>query len=358
MRRLRRQITGAPGGPSPASGSLRPVVYLPTWARWDVMRQRPQYLLAAFARAGHPVFFVDPREPRRRVADGVTIVPSLDEVPGGHTIHYTHFAPLREVFSRFHDPVIVYDVLDDLSIYDADEVGMPEPSRVRSHHPAVMETADVVIASSPVLADRHGAERDDILLVENGVELHRFAAPTQRPPDLPDTAPIIGYHGAVARWFDFDLLAAVAADNPDWWLVLVGPVSPEVRSDLDAMPRNVVSLGERPSDAIPAYVAAFDVGAIWFLVDDMTRGVSPLKLFELLAAGVPTVSTPLPACEGVPGVAVAADPVAFAAAVRTALEVDDAGRAALRAAAAGASWDERIAPLLERLDRQGSRRVP
>ena len=30
------------------------MVYLPTWVRWDVMRQRPQYLLEAFKRLDLP----------------------------------------------------------------------------------------------------------------------------------------------------------------------------------------------------------------------------------------------------------------------------------------------------------------
>ena len=37
------------------------------------MRQRPQYLVAAFAAAGHETWFVDPRESRERTVDGVKI---------------------------------------------------------------------------------------------------------------------------------------------------------------------------------------------------------------------------------------------------------------------------------------------
>ncbi|MGI9584854.1 MAG: hypothetical protein ACR2N7_04630, partial [Acidimicrobiia bacterium] len=40
----RDSLSGRPALPSPAPGELRAVVYLPTWAHWDEMRQRPQFI--------------------------------------------------------------------------------------------------------------------------------------------------------------------------------------------------------------------------------------------------------------------------------------------------------------------------
>jgi glycosyltransferase involved in cell wall biosynthesis len=45
---------------------------------------------------------------------------------------------------------------------------------------------------------------------------------------------------------------------------------------------------------LPAYVQAFDVGIIPYVLNDWTRAVDPLKLLEYLAAGIPVVSTPIP----------------------------------------------------------------
>ncbi|MFV1962312.1 MAG: hypothetical protein ACC658_10810, partial [Acidimicrobiia bacterium] len=38
VRKVQAKLAGAPAGPIPGPGGLRPVVYLPTWARWDEMR--------------------------------------------------------------------------------------------------------------------------------------------------------------------------------------------------------------------------------------------------------------------------------------------------------------------------------
>jgi glycosyltransferase involved in cell wall biosynthesis len=322
------------------------------------MRQRPQYLLQAFAALGHPVFFVDPREPALREADGVHIVPALDAVPGRSPILYVHFAPLRHLFDSFEDPVVVYDLLDDLSIYDADEDGMPEERRVRFHHPRVMERADVVMVSNPVLADTHRAERADLVLVPNGVDAGRFGAPAAPPSDLSgDGRPVVGYHGMVSYWFDVDLLAAVATARPGYRFVLVGPVDPRVAervAPLRALP-NVELLGERPSSLMPSYVQAFDVGTVWFQVNDLTRAVTPLKMYEYLAAGVPCVATPLPACVDEPAVTTAATPDEFAAALDRALA--SAHAAALRETARRHDWTALLRPVVDRLGALGLDRV-
>ncbi len=339
------------------------MVYLPTWLHWDQMRQRPQYLLEALAAHGHDVWFTDPGTATTERRGTVRIVPDLRRVPGRQPILYVHFAPARQAFAHFREPVVIYDLLDDLSIYDDGHV--PAGERVATHHGPLIREADVVIASSQTLLERHLAERDDIVLVATGVDPERFGSAAGRPADLPapDPArPLAGYHGAVDDWLDFDLVEQVAGRLPGWRFVLVGPVADRVRSRADrlaAMP-NVDLLGERPSDDMPAYVQAFDVAAIWFRVDLLTKAVSPLKLYEALAAGTPVVSTALPVAVAEPAVRVATGAPAFAAALAEAHAgaADPAFAAQARATAAGASWRERVRPLLERLDELGKRRAP
>ncbi|HSJ72595.1 MAG TPA: glycosyltransferase [Acidimicrobiia bacterium] len=356
-------LAGYPKLEPPRAGGLRPVVYLPTWARWDEMRQRPQFIVDAFAERGHDAYFVDPREERIRTVGRVTIVPTLEDTPRSEVILYVHFAPLVSLFDRYDDAVVVYDILDDLTIYDEDEVGMPEHRRVRFHHPLVMDRADVVMASAPALIDEHRSERSDILYVENGVDPTAFGGPLPAPADLPEVGgSVVGYHGMIARWFDFDLVGAVADELSEVAFLLVGPVDPSVRGRLDDLEArsNVHYLGPRLSNEIAAYVQSFDVGIVPFVVDDLTRAVSPLKMYEYMAAGVPVVATPLPVCETHPLVATTDHPRNF---VRLVVEALDRSRDAafvdsLRQAAHEASWSNRIAPVIARLDEREQLRVP
>ena len=309
------------------------------------------------------VYFVDPRERYSRTAGDVSIVPSLDDVPAEHVILYIHFAPLRELVGQFDDAVAVYDILDDLTIYEADETGLPAERTVAHHHPFLMKRADQVIVSNPVLAERHRSERNDLILIENGVDVARFSDPVPPPAGLPSAnGPVIGYRGAVARWFDFDLLRSVAVAEPDWSFVLVGPIDRRVAVEVESVASlpNVEFIGERGSDAMPAYAQAFDVEAVWFVVDELTKGVTPLKVFESLAASTPVVSTPLPACEAIPGVRTAANPAAFRDQLDAALQdaTDPDWSAYALATANDADWSHRLRPLLDRLDDANERLVP
>ncbi len=362
---VQRRYVNAPQVPTlpgPNLGELRAIVYLPTWARWDEMRQRPQYLMKAFAAAGHPAYFVDPREPALRDVDGVHIVPSLRDVPGSGVILLVHFAPLRELFDLFDDPVVIYDIHDDLTIYHPDEVNVPPEQRVIAHHGAVVAEADVTIVSLDVLADRHRDEAPDLIVVENGVDAEVFQSPTTRPSDFPDTTgPVVGYHGALSYWFDFDLIYDVARMRPGWDFVLVGPVLPGAEDEADrvAALENVHLVGAKSSDDIPAYVQCFDVGLIPFRIDTMTLAVSPLKMFEYLAVPVPIVATPLPAAAQAEIVHTAEGAGDFVAALDAALDERD-DQDFLRAAASQvhrAEWSARIEPILDRLEALGRRRV-
>lgn len=358
--RLRSWLVDKPRLPGPGPGEPRAVVYLPTWEHWDSMRQRPQYVVTAFADAGHPTYFVDPTERGTREADGVTITGSLRDVPRSGVIVYLHFAPLRHLIENFEDAVVVYDLLDDLSIYDLQEAGLPEKRKVRAHHAEVMERADVVTVSNRVLLERHRSERSDIILMLNGVDPEMFAEPAPRPADLPPPdpeRPLIGYHGMISTWFDFDLLEAVVAERPEWRFALVGPVDASVEERVDSIRRvpNLTVIGARPSDQMPAYAQAFDLGVIWFGVDEMTEGVTPLKMYEYMAAGTPCVATPLPACVDESMVETAGDAAGIIEAIERSLAVDPE---TLQTTVHHHSWTNRLQPVLDRLESRGLRTVP
>lgn len=321
------------------------------------MRQRPQFIIEAMARRGHPATFVDIRETKARRAEGIDIVPNLTSSPPRGVLLYVHYPPLADLVDRFPEAVVLYDVLDDLSLYHG-----PDRERVLEGHEQLIAEADLVTVSSVVLADRHRQERPDLLVVPNGVDVSRFRAAMPRPSDLPRPGqPLIGYHGAIERWLDFDLTSEVAQARPDWEFVFVGPVASDVSTPVARLDRfdNITFLGERPSSAIPAYVQAFDVAAIWFVVDELTSAVSPLKMFESLAAGTPVVATPLPACEDEEAVRVAGEPAGMVEQLQGALndQQDPAFAATAAASAADADWQERLSPVTAALEAAGLLRV-
>src|SRR4029077_11316268 len=101
-----------------------------------------------------------------------------------------------------------------------------------------------------------------------------------------------GYYGALADWIDFDLIAVLATQNPQWHFVLAGDVFVNDLRGLDAM-RNVKLLGLRPFEDMPPLLWHFDVCLIPFKLNAITHAVDPVKLYEYLSGGKPVVSVPL-----------------------------------------------------------------
>lgn len=189
----------------------------------------------------------------------------------------------------------------------------------------------------------------------HGVDFHHFAegAIEPEPTELRELPrPIIGFYGAFDNYtVDLDLLVAVARDNPDGTVLLIGPQQMDLGRITDEP--NVVYLGAIPYDRLPAYAARFDVGLMPWLDNEWIKQCNPIKLKEYLASGFPIVSTDFP--ELAPyrhAVHVGAKAEEFIAEVRLAL-AEPAETAELRRDLVRSSgWDavaDRVAKLM-RLD--------
>jgi glycosyltransferase involved in cell wall biosynthesis len=162
---------------------------------------------------------------------------------------------------------------------------------------------DQVITVSPTMFERKGRFNPNTLQITNGVTYDDFAQPAPMPADLAKIPrPIIGYSGYVKKQLDWKLLLELATEHPGWSFVFVGETRPhaEIRELLDriaALP-NVHFLGGKPSTELARYPQHFDVCLMPYRTNDYSKYIFPLKLYEYLASGRPTVSIPLPALAG------------------------------------------------------------
>lgn len=195
--------------------------------------------------------------------------------------------------------------------------------------------ADLVFATSPLLADRFPPSKTHLL--PHGVDDGLFSDPAARALDLPVSQPVAGFYGSVADWLDTELLAGVALRLPHWHFVLIGAVKTDI-SALTALP-NVIFMGPRSHDQLPGYSQHWTVSILPFRDNAQIRASNPLKLREYLSAGRPVVSTDFPALDGYRDLlAVAAGPNAFADALETARVDPDKQQAVRRARVARESW--------------------
>jgi hypothetical protein len=197
---------------------------------------------------------------------------------------------------------VVYDLIDDWTARSLG-AGWYRP-RIEKR---ITGQADLLAASAMSLAQRlQSSTGRPVTLIPNAVDARLFSGYLpERPPDFPPgDGPVFGYHGSLyGDWFDWDGLSRVAVGHPEARVVVIG----DDTAPRPAMPANVFFLGLKPRHRLPGYVGRFEVGLVPFVVSEVTHAVSPLKVFEYLAMGVPVAAPPLRPLDGLEGVFAAAD---------------------------------------------------
>jgi glycosyltransferase involved in cell wall biosynthesis len=370
---------------------------------WDAaLPTNRQQIMRRAAEQGHDVLFVETgrflgkhvvgllRRPRRslfrrlttgeRVAPHVTVRKALNLAPWAQRYavaaainNRVNGALIRRLSRRLEAPVVawVYDpcaaraaagLVESFAVYDCvddypEQVGSDRRRRslVAAADADAAERARLVFTTTAPLFERQRRRNPRTFLAPNAGDYARFA-PAADPALAAEELsrldrPVLGFIGNIVPVkVDLDLLDHLAANHPEWTLVLVGPsardVAPRV-AELASRP-NVQWFGARPYEDVPRYVAALDVGLVPYVANDYTRSCFPLKVFEYLAAGKPVVATGVPAVSGMEPDVVLVDGVRdFEAAVRAALErTSREDRERRRRLAAANSWETRAGKLL------------
>lgn len=384
--------------PSPDPGDWTGLVVLAAGVPWDGPWMSEKRMALALCRHV-PVLYVDPARsvlrpgrpgPRRAAAPHVEIIrPGLARItpwappgvsrPGLRRIAIAAVrrairrgvaqlgAPADAVVAASFDDVLGATPARVRVLWGTDDwvagaglMGL-SPEWLQRQEALQLRRADRVFAVSELLAARWSSRADDVEILPNGCDVETFAT-TQRVTPSPDVRlqpPIAGFVGHLSDRIDLDLLEGVADRGHS--LLLVGPVQRSFDTArwraLIARP-NVQWTGPRPAEDLPAYLNHVRVGLTPYADTPFNRSSFPLKTLEYLAAGLPVVSTDLPAARSLPHglIELAGGPEEFYAAVERAL-VDDGSAAAARRLeyARGQSWDARAAQLVGALQLRGDR---
>lgn len=352
---------------------------------WHFRVQRPQHLARGLARAGRRVFyisnqFIDAAEPGYRIE---RLDPELElyqvqlHVPGAPAIYFAQPTPdarrmielgLAKLIGAFGATSsvsvlqhaywhrIAYALPNSLRVYDCmdhHEGFGNVPAELIAAEKEMLRTSDLVVVTSSWLEEIARKENASVAVVRNAGEYAHFC---DRPAEVfadPQRRRVIGYYGAIAEWFDLELVRAVAVAHPDCLVLLVGNDTVRAAQALADLP-NVQFTGEVPYARLPYYLWGFDVCLLPFQVIPLTLATNPVKVYEYLAAGRAVVSVDLPEIAQFGTlVRTARDAPTFVAQVgaalsapATAAEVD-----ARRAFAREQTWDHRVADIGAALSR-------
>ena len=156
----------------------------------------------------------------------------------------------------------------------------------------LLRKADILIYTARSLAPYILKYKHKASFVPNGVDVGNFINSTKEIPDDLKTipSPRVIYVGAIDEWFDTELLFGVAKKLSEVSFVLIG--SPNIDIDKLKKRSNIYLLGRRKYRDIPGYLYNCDVGIIPFNKEHpVVNSVNPIKLYEYMICGLPTVAT-------------------------------------------------------------------
>ncbi|HEX9745627.1 MAG TPA: glycosyltransferase [bacterium] len=165
------------------------------------------------------------------------------------------------------------------------------PGSLRYAEKKLCEKADTIfVTSSPLYESHHETYGGKVHLLRNGVQYEHFQGEYERPEEFRGIEnPIAIYVGAIEEWFNVRWIEKLASERKNISIILIGLVD----RDLHNLKKfdNVHILGPRPYRSIPAYLNHADCGIIPFHRTELVESVSPIKLFEFFASGLPVVTT-------------------------------------------------------------------
>lgn len=159
----------------------------------------------------------------------------------------------------------------------------------------LIETSDIVLCTSRKLYQDIKLQNNRTYFVPNAADI-THSSKALLPGTQPNievmniAAPRIGYFGNIERRMDFDILREVTQQLPSYQFIFVGPIEAEFVPNWFRNQPNIHLLGRMPYSDLPGVLKAFDVALLPFKKDEVSATIFPLKLFEYLGAGKPTVA--------------------------------------------------------------------
>jgi protoporphyrinogen oxidase/glycosyltransferase involved in cell wall biosynthesis len=349
-----------------------PTIVVFSHLRWDFVFQRPQHLLSRLAQH-HPVLFVEEPEydddgpfmEQSSPAHNITVcrahtpvqavgfhddqIPLLQPLlagvvpPGEQPIAWFYTPMALPLLQGLNPSLVVYDCMDELASFKN------PPKQLLQRESALLNRADLVFCGGPSLYEAKRNRHANAHCFPSSVDVAHFSQALDPGISHPGQAaiahPRLGFFGVIDERFDTSLVAALADAHPEWQVVLVGPVLKIEPGQLPQRP-NIHYLGKQPYEALPQFLAGWDVCLLPFALNEATRFISPTKVLEYMAAELPVVSTPIADVARPYGqlVAIADGPGQFVAACEAALAMGPEARAAMRTqvreVVASTSWDQ------------------
>jgi glycosyltransferase involved in cell wall biosynthesis len=274
--------------------SQKTIVYANT-IDWDFkgLTQRPHHVLKLLSERGYKVYWIDSTQRtdkvRTRISDNLEIYHNWNvfrkRIPNC-SIYFSSWANRYVDLNEINAEMVVYDSLDAFPEHEHNELSM-------------INLSSIVLAASQPLYDLRSTQHSNVHLCKNAC----FAEHGDRNYAIPNDLlrfkqlgkPLILFSGALSsNWCNLDLVEKIAEQ---YALVVVGR-----GWNLTSAPKNVHYLGTKTHEELQAYYRHCDVNILPFVRGQIADFSSPIKNFEAMIHGTPTVASDIPEVKAYPNV--------------------------------------------------------
>jgi teichuronic acid biosynthesis glycosyltransferase TuaH len=295
-------------------GKIKGIIIYPPTVDWNIpLFQRPQQVALQLSKMGYLFFFstgsnkLDHVEGFQQIEDRCYITNQYDlltnELPEfillfSSTNLVVNLSGIQKIRTK---AFIIYEYIDEIS----EEISGTSIDNIIRRHKYLIKHSDVILATADKLLENIiQIRKKDVYLNPNGVEYEHFHIirdagniPSEMRTIVKKGNPIIGYYGALAKWFDYKLIKELAEKRPNYEIVLIGWDYDNSMKDQELKNyKNIHYLGVKKYPVLPKYAIWFDVATIPFVLNKITESTSPIKIFEYMALGMPIVTSDMREC--------------------------------------------------------------
>ncbi|WP_431029110.1 methyltransferase domain-containing protein [Lysinibacillus sp. LZ02] len=344
------------------------IIVFPPLVDWNIpLYQRPQHIALNLANQGYLYFFCTANMQYENI-DGFEKLSESCYLTNRFDLLQTEInSKILHLYSTDMNPhkdlidttiangdKILYEYIDEIH----EDLSGPIPKEVMDKHERLLKDEENCIAigsADKLYNDILEYRSKNLALVTNGVEYEHFhiekdkyEVPTEIIELVNKNKPIIGYFGAFATWFDYELVTKLAKERPEYEILLIGwNYDNSIQKYELEKYDNITVVGPIQYKELPKYAIHFSVSTIPFRINDITESTSPIKLFEYMALGHPIVTTDMPECRKYDSVLIGKDHTRFLEKVDLALTLskDERYNALLQKDAHDNTWKAKAADI-------------
>jgi len=341
------------------------MVFYPGYDWYMQMYQRPQHMAIHFAKKDILFFYCtinanDRVEGFEKITDNLYVTNMFEylkkKLPK-YTLYMCanmngcYLKELKQIEKKGND--ILYEYIDDLH----EDLTSISNELIERHKYALSNENIKVVATAEHLYNKALQYRkDNILLSTNGVVYEDFhitkklSVPDKIKDLVKENKPIIGYYGALAKWFDYELIERLATKMKNVNILLIGIDYDDslARYNYFKSFKNVYYIGPVNYKELVNYGYYCSVLTIPFVINEITLSTSPVKVFEYMSMEKPIVTTDLPECRKYESVMISKNHQEFIDNVKKALTLsnDKKYKELLRRDALNNTWDKKVEEIL------------